>query len=104
MAGVGQIRGRIPCRQCPAARGRHRFVVANIIKVESTGRMVRSADFRCSPGLRGFGRLDFRVEEYTVTGVLPFEHFVVSAFRRRGNGLLSPSSGGGEGESFSATF
>src|SRR5437879_1932931 len=102
MAGMGQTPGRVPFRQYPATRGRHRFAVAGVIEAENTGRMVRSADFRCSSGLRGLGCLDFRVEEYTLAGVLPPEHFVVFALRRRGNCLVSRalSSRGGQGEAF----
>src|SRR5258705_11525893 len=88
MAGVGQKSGRIPCRQYPATRGRHRFAVAGIIEAENNWRVVRSDDFRCSPGLRGLSCLDFRDEEYTLAGVLPLEHFVVSALRRR---AISPT-------------
>src|SRR2546426_2917304 len=83
MAGLGEEPGRLSCHQYPIARARCRSAVARTKEAENTGRMARSDDFRCSPGLRGFGRLDFRTQEHTVAGVLSIEHFVVSALRGR---------------------
>ena len=80
MADVGDKSCGISFSQCPLARSQRSFGLASLAAAQNPRRMARRGDFRRPSGVRGYGGLGFRAEEYSGTGFLPAESALLFAF------------------------